>query len=342
MTLEMRYRRLLAVYPAEHRRAYAEEMLGVLMDSARPGQRRPSLREAADLLWCGLTARVGGARRARGAGWRDAAAVAGLIGAIVLAAVAVRRLILSALVIQEYGAEVHRAFGVDGGQVIDVGVRALVWLAVVAAAFARPGRAAAGLAVAGLLVEIGAVLMWVPAEAFRPVRMSWALTLAALVAVLIVAARRARPPAAVLGRAGVALLLGPLAAAAVSGALGPSWLTQTQLGGFSLRDAVVVAGAAVVVPVLRREPRGVRGRIAVLLAPLAAVPVAQAVLERVIGIQFAPAVTPGIVVADVVIMIGLPALAFAAAAAVLSAIENLRIKPAGEAWEEITPGNGSA
>ena len=346
MTLEMRYRRLLGVYPAEHRRAYAEEMVGVLMEGARPGQQRPSVREAADLLWCGIAARAGrGARIFRGEGWPDAAAVAGLIGAVMLAAVAGRRLVLSLGVVQEYGAAVLTAFGVGGGGLIDVAVRTLVWLTVVAAALTRLRRTAAALAVLGLVVELAAIVVWTPSEAFRPIRTSWALALSVLVVLLLLAAaRRARPPAVVPGRSGTALLLAPFALALAAGLAGglDRWSTGTRIAGLiTVRDALAVAGVVLLTLGVRRAPRGIRGRVAVLLAPLVAVPVAQVVLEKVIGIQFAPVVTPGIVLADVVIMIGLPALALGLAAAVLSVVENGRIGPAHEAWDEITPGTGA-
>ena len=55
--LEGGYRRLLALYPAEHRRAHEAEMLGVLMTGARAGQRHPGVAESADLIWtahCGV------------------------------------------------------------------------------------------------------------------------------------------------------------------------------------------------------------------------------------------------------------------------------------------------
>jgi hypothetical protein len=48
--LEGRYRRLLALYPAEHRAEHEEEMLGVLMTGAPAGQRRPRLAESAALI----------------------------------------------------------------------------------------------------------------------------------------------------------------------------------------------------------------------------------------------------------------------------------------------------
>jgi hypothetical protein len=49
--LEGRYRRLLALYPAEHRAEHEEEMLGVLMTAAPAGQHRPWLAESAALIW---------------------------------------------------------------------------------------------------------------------------------------------------------------------------------------------------------------------------------------------------------------------------------------------------
>ncbi|MEU4514460.1 hypothetical protein AB0G05_33585 [Nonomuraea wenchangensis] len=48
--LETRYRRLLAAYPRDHRERHEEEMLGVLLAGARPGQTRPRPADVADLL----------------------------------------------------------------------------------------------------------------------------------------------------------------------------------------------------------------------------------------------------------------------------------------------------
>lgn len=39
--LEGRYRRLLRWYPADHRAAHEDEMIGVLLDDAEPGRERP-------------------------------------------------------------------------------------------------------------------------------------------------------------------------------------------------------------------------------------------------------------------------------------------------------------
>ena len=78
--LERRYRRLLRCYPPSHRALHREEMLGVLLDTARPGQRRPGLGQAVNLAACGLAIRV-----RRIPGWlaadagQDALAVVSLI-----------------------------------------------------------------------------------------------------------------------------------------------------------------------------------------------------------------------------------------------------------------------
>jgi len=74
--LEARYRRLMRVYPAWYRARHGEELLGVLMTAAAPGQRRPGAREMADLLWSGL--KIRGRTILRGAGrepWTEAFAL---------------------------------------------------------------------------------------------------------------------------------------------------------------------------------------------------------------------------------------------------------------------------
>jgi hypothetical protein len=83
--LERRYRRLLRCYPPAHRAFHREEMLGVLLATARPGQRTPGLRQAVNLAACGLAIRV-----RRIPGWlaadagQDALAVVSLIAPAVV------------------------------------------------------------------------------------------------------------------------------------------------------------------------------------------------------------------------------------------------------------------
>jgi len=78
--LEARYRRLLRWYPPSYRGRHEDEILGVLMAAAQPGQRRPGARESLDLLWSALQIRT--RMILRGAGsqpWADALAMAGVL-----------------------------------------------------------------------------------------------------------------------------------------------------------------------------------------------------------------------------------------------------------------------
>jgi hypothetical protein len=85
--LERRYRRLLACYPWEHRRVYEDEMLAVLLADARPGQRWPAPGDVTNLVATAVRARLwGGVRQVGDRYWLDAAAVFGLLGAILLLA----------------------------------------------------------------------------------------------------------------------------------------------------------------------------------------------------------------------------------------------------------------
>ncbi|MFG2107221.1 hypothetical protein [Micromonospora chersina] len=87
--LERRYRRLLAVYPWEHRRAYEEEMVAVLLDGARPGQTRPDTADVIDLIGRGLRARARvGVCQFTEPAWADAAAITGLLATLLLLAAA--------------------------------------------------------------------------------------------------------------------------------------------------------------------------------------------------------------------------------------------------------------
>ena len=56
--LERRYRRWLSLYPRSFRAEHEEEVLAVLMQSADPGQRHPTAREAADLATHALRRRT--------------------------------------------------------------------------------------------------------------------------------------------------------------------------------------------------------------------------------------------------------------------------------------------
>jgi hypothetical protein len=78
--LEGRYRRLLRMYPAEHRRKHQDEMLGVLMTGAHAGQHRPGPADTANLVWGALLIRLRPAPPGTAWPlWRDALAVVSVV-----------------------------------------------------------------------------------------------------------------------------------------------------------------------------------------------------------------------------------------------------------------------
>jgi hypothetical protein len=86
-SLEHRYRRLISLYPAAHRRRYQMEMLSTLMDGAGENQRTPRFRESIDLLWNAIWLRLNrdGGPPERDPRWAQAAAVFGVLGAMMVA-----------------------------------------------------------------------------------------------------------------------------------------------------------------------------------------------------------------------------------------------------------------
>jgi hypothetical protein len=162
-TLERRYRRLLRCYPPGHRAAYREEMLGILLATARPGQRAPGVRQTLNLVTCGLATR---GHRALVAGpSQDALAVASLIVPVVM-------LVLAVL---DFGVTVREAVLIDRvdaptapfwghnlvSQLAGPAVVLISWLAVLLLGLASRRRAAAAVAsvplalgLADLLAEI--------------------------------------------------------------------------------------------------------------------------------------------------------------------------------------------
>lgn len=78
--LEGAYRRLLRWYPRAYRHRHEEEILGVLLAAARPGQRRPGAGESADLLWSALRIRIRAILRGMGSQpWAAALALTGVL-----------------------------------------------------------------------------------------------------------------------------------------------------------------------------------------------------------------------------------------------------------------------
>jgi hypothetical protein len=166
--LESRYRRLMVAYPRRHRREYEEEMVAVLLADAAPGQRRPRVRDRADLLANALAVRVRGwAGARRDDTWRRAAYAVQILGAMALLAVGIRRLASGIVVDAAMGA-------------IDV-VRPVGWALVLAAALIGLRRTAAGVAVLAAAVEVYHVAGWYQYSPSQVLRSAWFVTAVLLV-----------------------------------------------------------------------------------------------------------------------------------------------------------------
>jgi len=154
--LERRYRRLLRCYPPSHREVHREEMLGVLLATARPGQRTPGLGQTVNLAACGLAIRV-----RRIPGWlaadagQDALAVVSLIApALVFILLALQRAAIT--VRTSARAPVWQLFPVLPS--LGESVVVLAWLAVVLLGLTGRQRKAAAIASVSLTLALLALL----------------------------------------------------------------------------------------------------------------------------------------------------------------------------------------
>ena len=155
--LERRYRRLLRCYPPTHREFHREEMLGVLLAAARPGQRAPGLGQAVNLAACGLVIRV-----RRIPGWlaadagQDALAVVSLIApAVVVILLALGRGAMDATAAARVPFWQLLPFPPSLGQFVVV---MIAWLAVVLLGLTGRRRTAAAIAAISLTIAWLAVL----------------------------------------------------------------------------------------------------------------------------------------------------------------------------------------
>jgi hypothetical protein len=268
--LEGRYRRLLAVYPGWHRREYEEEMVGVLLAEAEPGQRRPGLRSQADLIVSALAVRLRGAAGGmRDDAWRRAGHAAQLVGVLVLLGVGVRRLVLAATVSGLPAAALHPA---------DL-VRPAGWALALAATLTGLRRTACALIAAAAAAEIARVASWYPQSPSRVLTIGWLVTTAVLVAALSVWLATGRPVARPRGPwwFGGAVAAG-IAASVVdtvqaSGFFAGGWAYAVDLDGtFVIRYALplYLLAAAAVWPAWRNLGGPVRRRLLTFAAPVTA------------------------------------------------------------------------
>jgi hypothetical protein len=149
-TLEGRYRRLLAIYPAEHRRQHQDEMLGVLMTGAAAGQRWPGRKDAADLIWGALLIRLHPHHDDARKGWADALAVTSIVVPVLLLAYS-SSLFLARQAITTSGSADF------AGSLLSFAVGTGPWLILTTLVLLRLRRVA-GVAAAGMLVYLAVVV----------------------------------------------------------------------------------------------------------------------------------------------------------------------------------------
>ena len=238
--LERRYRQLLVAYPAGYRQRRADEIVGTLLDAAAPGQRRPSLADAADLVAGGLRQRLGPGAAA------DLAAGRALAGPVALALAA--------------GLSGFLWLTVEGapGHVTLAPAAFAAWLLALAGWVALPGRYARWPVAVAMTVTVLVLPVAVLAGAGRPPL--WVVLGLLAFGALAVAGP---PPDSATARA--AVLTGALATAALSKALLTAQLPVTRwstayyhpaiaLSGLIVTGAVVGLAAAAVPALLRGRP----------------------------------------------------------------------------------------
>ncbi|AEV88399.1 hypothetical protein ACWT_7389 [Actinoplanes sp. SE50] len=315
-TLESRYRRLLRIYPATHRAAYEDEMLGVLMAGSPPDRRFPGPADAVDLIRGGLTARLGRALQGRhGTGWREAAAVTGLFTALVMVSDNAGTLISGLLEINLYG-DPMRAHGLNDALLADPALRLLAWLALAVAALSGRGRAAALLSRVVVAAELTAVLWWAGMDTAVAIRLSWAPVVAIVTALLFGIVRPARPVREVLPRRSGLLV----AAALPVMALAEGVLTIPELAWrfpYGLRTVWADLPLVLLVVAVALIGAPVRGRVVVLGL---AVCVGPAVF---LGVGESPALPP-------LVLVLAPAVVLAAGVVALSRAERFAARRRGE------------
>ncbi|WP_433127680.1 hypothetical protein ACQPWW_32835 [Micromonospora sp. CA-240977] len=273
MTLHQAYRWLLTCYPRAYRRQYEDELLGVLLDDAAPGQRRPTARDVSALLGGAVRAHVrqGGARFSVDA-WRDAAQVLGLIAALLLFVRSARVPVLHlSMLAQSYPDGIGEKFALWPG-----GLGAALWLVVAVFTAFGLGRAAAAIAVGGVAFEVVRV-----AEAYgqySTVFDIWPAVLAAMVP-LALALRAPRSVTATLARwrlrtltAATLVSVGAPSIALVTAAddsTSPIYGTWMFTAGVGRVEAILLtAGYLLFALVILSTPTALRLRLLALVVPV--------------------------------------------------------------------------
>ncbi len=251
--LERRYRRLLAWYPAEHRRDHEDEMLGVLLAAARGGQRRPGLADAVNLIGGGLRIRVRTGPGPLDPRWRDALAVCSVAAPLLLLGVVAGALLSLAA---DHPGLIVAVWAIIPAEPVLLGPVVLLALVLL-----RLRRLAA---LAALVVTAGLLLYAVRASAYGSAGYMFWVVLGGLETAALVSSPGPRRGLELLGRRRTAAMaIAALAAGALLGAAVASATVPLPV----IRDLAVVLGSAAAAAVAIRSPAVGRRVLALLAIP---------------------------------------------------------------------------
>jgi hypothetical protein len=257
---ENRYRLLLEFYPADFRREYADEMIGVLMADPHPVRKH-----AASLVAGAVAARL--RQTLDGPEWRRAAFAVQLFGAILLFAVALRRLVMNgAMAIFLAPADVPPI------DVFDV-VRVVAWAAALVATLTGLRGLSAAAALAGLIVEVAAASRHYGDAPVTFLNIFWIVMSAAVVLIASTVSTRGPRPRGWLFvvAGGIALAANGLVTRVYPGYFGALSFFGQGGPGFGITFVfLLAAGALALTGVIRLEP-AVRRRVIASMVPVAVV-----------------------------------------------------------------------
>jgi hypothetical protein len=251
--LERRYRRLLLWFPAEHRRIYGDEMIGVLIASTPDDREGPTKVAVLDLIGGGLRARFRRLRTSDGnPRWRDALAVFSFVAPIVLLAQQAAAYLSVSMSFKPY-------FALTGTYreaiAMMLAASALMLAALVAGpALARRGRhrPAAAIALIAVAVAVAAAIKSFRAYSAEDSHTSYFLLMLIMEVVAVAISPGPARGRRLLGRSGLLILFATVVAIMISGALHLGRGDLANLAN-SFDDIVPIAGVAGIARALRRQ-----------------------------------------------------------------------------------------
>jgi hypothetical protein len=272
-TLERRYRRLLACYPAAYRTEYGEEMIGVLLASTPADQDRPTKAAAFDLIGGGLRAWFRLLRTGDGdSPWRNTLAVYSVIAPVLVFITMAGAYVMSSTRTTKFDTLAY-SYNNRFNELLVVSAIALT-ATVFCPLLARRGRTAARTAATIAAIAVASVVAVIVQMLADYGPYSWLDYLSSMLTIGVVAVIASPGPGRgwqLLGRKGLIILISTAAALAASAALHLAGLVQRPFNGspslWNLAnsvDAIAPILGVALIAVTLRWPAG--GRLFALFA----------------------------------------------------------------------------